>query len=205
MINPYGLQMLLVPFQTISIGALRAYIQEWNSPNFQGHETWPFIALLLGIVIGVALSLAVLVWRSSHPHMAVVGRVPGTEHFRNVDRHQVETLPGLVALRIDESLYFANAQALESRIEALLRTHPGTRCILLILSAVNQLDSTALGILTELEKSLASRNISLQFSEVKGPVLDRLRPTPLGERMKDRIYLSTHQAFLAHTDNTVSA
>ncbi len=158
-----------------------------------------------GILLGVVLSLAVLVWRSSHPHMAVVGRVPGTEHFRNVDRHQVETLPGLVALRIDESLYFANAQALESRIEALLRTHPGTRCILLILSAVNQLDSTALGILTELEKSLASRNISLQFSEVKGPVLDRLRPTPLGERMKDRIYLSTHQAFLAHTDNTVSA
>lgn len=158
-----------------------------------------------GILLGVVLSLAVLVWRSSHPHMAVVGRVPGTEHFRNVDRHQVETLPGLVALRIDESLYFANAQALESRIEALLRTHPGTRCILLILSAVNQLDSTALGILTELEKSLASRNISLQFSEVKGPVLDRLRPTPLGERMKDRIYLSTHQAFLAHTDSSVSA
>ena len=158
-----------------------------------------------GILIGVVLSLAVLVWRSSHPHMAVVGRVPGTEHFRNVDRHQVETLPGLIALRIDESLYFANAQALESRVEALVRTHPDTRCILLILSAVNQLDSTALGILTELEKSLASRNISLQFSEIKGPVLDRLRPTPLGERMKDRIFLSTHQAFLAHSDSTVSA
>ncbi len=164
-----------------------------------------FLGVEQGILLGVVLSLAVLVWRSSHPHMAVVGRVPGTEHFRNIDRHQVETLPGLVALRIDESLYFANAQALESRIEALVQTHPGTRCILLILSAVNQLDSTALGILTELEKSLASRNISLQFSEVKGPVLDRLRPTPLGERMKDRIYLSTHQAFMAHTDSAVSA
>ncbi len=164
-----------------------------------------FLGVEEGILLGVVLSLAVLVWRSSHPHMAVVGRVPGTEHFRNIDRHQVETLPGLVALRVDESLYFANAQALESRIEALVQTHPGTRCILLILSAVNQLDSTALGILTELEKSLASRNISLQFSEVKGPVLDRLRPTPLGERMKNRIFLSTHQAFMAHTDSTVSA
>ncbi len=164
-----------------------------------------FLGVEEGILLGVVLSLAVLVWRSSHPHMAVVGRVPGTEHFRNIDRHQVETLPGLVALRVDESLYFANAQVLEARIEALVQTHPGTRCILLILSAVNQLDSTALGILTELEKSLASRNISLQFSEVKGPILDRLRPTPLGERMKNRIYLSTHQAFLAHTDSTVSA
>ncbi len=150
-----------------------------------------------GIVLGVALSLAVLVWRSSHPHMAVVGRVPGTEHFRNIERHRVETLPGLVALRVDESLYFANAQLLENKIEGLLQNESGTRCILLILSAVNQLDTTALGTLTELEKSLASRGIALQLSEVKGPVLDRLRSTPLGQRMKDRIFLSTHQAFLA--------
>ncbi len=154
-----------------------------------------------GIVLGVALSLAVLVWRSSHPHMAVVGRVPGTEHFRNIERHRVETLPGLVALRVDESLYFANAQLLENKIEGLLQNESGTRCILLILSAVNQLDTTALGTLTELEKSLASRGIALQLSEVKGPVLDRLRSTPLGQRMKDRIFLSTHQAFLAFADS----
>ena len=153
-----------------------------------------------GIVIGVALSLAVLVWRSSHPHMAVVGRVPGTEHFRNIERHAVETLPELIALRIDESIYFANAQVLEEKIEGLVLQHPETRYILLILSAVNQLDTTALGMLTGLEKSLAERHIVLQFSEVKGPVLDRLRDTPLGERMKDRIFLSTHQAFLACAD-----
>ncbi len=153
-----------------------------------------------GIVLGVVLSLAVLVWRSSHPHMAVVGRVPGTEHFRNIDRHRVDTLPGLIALRVDESLYFANAQLLEDKIEGLLQNEAGTRCILLILSAVNQLDTTALGTLTELEKSLASRGIALQFSEVKGPILDRLRSTPLGQRMKDRIFLSTHQAFLGFTD-----
>jgi SulP family sulfate permease len=150
-----------------------------------------------GIVIGVALSLAVQVWRSSHPHMAVVGRVPGTEHFRNIERHQVETLPGLIALRIDESLYFANAQVLEEKIESLLQQQTGTRDLLLILSAVNQLDTTALVMLTELERSLAERHIRLHFAEIKGPVLDRLRGTPLGEQMKDRIYLSTHQAFLA--------
>jgi len=153
-----------------------------------------------GILLGVALSLAVLVWRSSHPHMAVVGRVPGTEHFRNVDRQQVETLPGLIALRIDESLYFANAHMLEEKVEALLRAQPQTRGVLLIMSAVNQLDATALGVLTDLEKNLASRNICLHFSEVKGPVLDRIRPTPLGQRMQDRTFLSTHQAFLAFSD-----
>ncbi len=156
-----------------------------------------FLGVDEGIMLGVVLSLAVLVWRSSRPHMAVVGRVPGTEHFRNIERHSVDTLPGLVALRVDESLYFANAQLLEEKIETLIHATPGTRCVLLILSAVNQLDTTALGTLTELEKSLASRNVTLQFSEVKGPVLDRLRSTPLGQRMKDRIFLSSHQAFLA--------
>lgn len=150
-----------------------------------------------GILTGVALSLTALVWRSSHPHMAVVGRVPGTEHFRNVDRHQVQIRPGLIALRVDESLYFANAQVLEDRIVSLIREQPNTRCVLLIMSAVNQLDTTALDMLTELDQSLAARGIALQFAEVKGPVLDRLRTTPLGRRMHGRIFLSTHQAFVA--------
>jgi len=70
-----------------------------------------------GIVTGVVVSLAVLVWRSSHPHMAIVGRVPGTEHFRNVERHQVETLPDVIALRIDESIYFATCRTFIDNID----------------------------------------------------------------------------------------
>ena len=157
-----------------------------------------------GIVIGVAMSLAVLVWRSSHPHMALVGRVPGTEHFRNVERHQVDFFPGLIALRIDESIYFANSQLIAEKIEGLLSEYPATNCVLLILSAVNQLDTTALGMLTELEKTLAARNITLQFAEVKGPVQDRLQQTELGERMRDKIFLSTHQAFLDYQEKNPS-
>jgi SulP family sulfate permease len=157
-----------------------------------------------GIVIGVAMSLAVLVWRSSHPHMALVGRVPGTEHFRNVERHLVEIFPGLIALRIDESIYFANSQLIAEKIEGLLSEHPSTHCILLILSAVNQLDTTALGMLTELEKTLAARNITLQFAEIKGPVQDRLHQTELGERMQNKIFLSTHLAFLDYQQKNPS-
>lgn len=158
-----------------------------------------------GIVIGVVMSLAVLVWRSSHPHMAVVGRVPDTEHFRNVERHRVEIFPGLIALRIDESLYFANSQLIAEKIDALINEHPKTTCVLLILSAVNQLDTTALIMLTELEKTLAARNITLQFAEIKGPVQDRLRQTELGERMQNKIFLSTHQAFLDYLKKNPSA
>jgi SulP family sulfate permease len=158
-----------------------------------------FLGVEEGIVIGVVLSLAVVVWRSSRPHMAVVGRVPGTEHFRNIDRHDVELVHGLIALRIDESMYFANAQVLEDKIENLVAASSDTRAVLLIMSAVNQLDSTALGMLDELEKNLQAKNINLQFAEIKGPVLDRLLNTDLGQRMQDRIFLSTHQAFLRYT------
>jgi SulP family sulfate permease len=164
-----------------------------------------FLGVEEGILLGVALSLAVLVWRSSHPHMAVVGRVPGTEHFRNIDRHQVDTLSGLIALRIDESLYFANAQIIEEKVEALIQSNTDTRTVLMILSAVNQLDSTALAMLTDMQKDLAERNITLQFAEVKGPVLDRLRSTPLGEKIHDHIFLSTHEAFVAHALQTSTA
>ena len=149
----------------------------------------------VGILLGVALSLAVLVWRSSHPHMAVVGRVPGTEHFRNVDRHAVQTVPGLLALRVDESLFFANATVVEDRVEALLARDPLVRRVLLICSAVNQIDATALGVLTQLERSLAIRGIAFMLAEVKGPVMDRLRSTELGQRLQGKVFLSVHAAF----------
>ena len=149
----------------------------------------------VGILTGVALSLAVLVWRSSHPHMAVVGRVPGTEHFRNTDRHSVETVPGLLALRVDESLFFANATVLEDRIEGLLSEDAAVRHVLLICSAVNRIDTTALGVLTKLERSLEARSIEFMLAEVKGPVMDRLRPTELGQRLLNRVFLSVHEAF----------
>ena len=148
-----------------------------------------------GIVLGVAMSLGVLVWRSSRPHMAIVGRVPGTEHFRNVDRYTVETVPGLLALRVDESLFFGNATALEDRIEELVRADATVRRLLLVCSAVNQIDTTALGVLTALNLSLAQRGIRLELAEVKGPVMDRLQHTALGQALQGRVFQSVHAAF----------
>ncbi|AOG22212.1 SulP family inorganic anion transporter [Acidovorax sp. RAC01] len=148
-----------------------------------------------GILVGVALSLGTLVWRSSHPHIALIGRVPGTQHFRNVTRHAVQTQPGLVALRIDESLFFANAGVLHDTVEAQLAQQPDARHVLLVFSAVNQVDVTALGVLTELERSLGQRGIGLLLAEVKGPVWDRLRTTELGQSLAGHVFLSTHEAF----------
>jgi SulP family sulfate permease len=166
-----------------------------------GVITWGVEA---GILLGVGLSLGTLVWRSSHPHIAVVGRVPGTEHFRNVARHPVATEPDLIAVRVDESLYFANSEVLQDTIESLVAAQPRTRHVLLVCSAINQIDATALGVLTDLESSLARRGIALLLSEVKGPVLDRLQKTSLGQNLQGRVFLSTHQAFESVRQNTAA-
>jgi SulP family sulfate permease len=178
--------------------------QAWR---YDQADAWSWVATFAGVLVagveigigmGVVLSLAVLVWRSSRPHMAVVGRIAGTEHFRNIERHQVQTLPGLIALRVDESLFFANAAALEEKVADLLSKHSETRSLLLILSAVNRIDTTALIMLDELDRSLALQGVSLSMAEVKGPVMDRLGQTDLGRRLASRIYLSTNEAFNAH-------
>mgnify|MGYP003600233391 FL=1 len=158
----------------------------------------------VGILMGVGLSLGTLVWRSSHPHIAVVGRVPGTEHFRNIVRHPVATEHDLIAVRVDESLYFANSEVLQDSIESLVAAQPRTRHVLLVCSAINQIDATALRVLTDLESSLARRGIALLLSEVKGPVLDRLQKTSLGQNLQGRVFLSTHQAFESVRQNTAA-
>lgn len=154
-----------------------------------------------GILIGVLLSLAVVVWRSSRPHIAVVGRMPGTEHFRNVLRHAVETQPDVLLVRIDENLFFANSAVVEDRLEALLASQSGARRLVLSLAGVNQIDSTAVGMLDDLEASLDRRGVRLELAEVKGPVMDRLSRAPLAERLFGRIHLSLHEAVEAASAN----
>ncbi len=147
-----------------------------------------------GIVLGVAISLAVIVWRGSRPHIAVLGRLPGTEHFRNIERHAVETMPGWLLLRIDESLLFANAMQVRARIDAMLAADPTIQRVVISCAGVNQIDTTGLETLAALESDLARQNIQLLLAEVKGPVMDRLAPTGFGQIMRGRVCLSLHDA-----------
>lgn len=147
-----------------------------------------------GIVLGVMLSLAVIVWRGSRPHIAVVGRMPGTEHFRNVERHAVETVPGSLILRVDESLLFANAMQVRDRVDSLLAADPSIRRVLISCAGVNQIDTTGLEMLLALESDLQRQGVSLLLAEVKGPVMDRLAATGFGRTMAGRVYLSLHDA-----------
>lgn len=154
-----------------------------------------FLGLERGIELGILLSLATLLVRASTPHIARLGRIAGTEHFRNTDRHAVETIPGVVFLRIDESLFFGNLSAVEARIASELAEAPDIHDIVLVMSAVNRVDTTAMAMLCDANRDLGERGIRLHLAEVKGPVQDRLSRSPLWPALSGRVFLSVNDAF----------
>jgi len=148
-----------------------------------------------GVVAGLLLSLGTMIWRESRPHIAVLGRIPHTEHFRNIDRYTAETDPNILLLRVDAGLFFGNTEAVSERVEDLLAAHGTARDLVLVLSAVNAIDTSALFGLLELNRALARRGVRLHLAEVKGPVLDRLRASTLLSELSGRLFLSTANAW----------
>jgi len=153
-----------------------------------------------GIALGVALSLLTVVWQASQPHIAVIGRVPGTEQYRNVKRAEVTTWPHILALRVDENLFFGNISTLEHAVQEALAAQPTARHVILVLSSVSHIDATALERLLEMNHGLAARQIKLHLAEVKGPVLDQLQRTSLPAELGGRVFRFTHEAFSALLD-----
>jgi SulP family sulfate permease len=158
------------------------------STLFQG------VAWALGL--GVAASIALLLQRSARPHIALIGRIPGSEHFRNADRHDVEIVPDVVGLRIDESLLFTNARQLTDVVKRQLAKQPGATRVVLLMSPVNRIDFSGLEALQALHDALLARGVRLDLSEVKGPVLDSLRRGEWARWFRGRVFLSHHQGML---------
>jgi SulP family sulfate permease len=164
--------------------------------------TWgiAFAAVLLlgieaGIFAGVAASLLSYLWRTSRPHIAVVGRLGDSEIYRNVERYEVQTWPDVVAIRVDESLYFANTRYLEEAILRIVAERPAVRHLVLIGTAINFIDSSALHTLESLADELRDAGVQLHLAAIKGPVMDRLRRSHLiGKLGEGHVHLSTHDA-----------
>jgi SulP family sulfate permease len=153
--------------------------------------------LEIGIGLGIVLSMATLLLRVSTPHIAVLGRIPGSQHFRNVERYKVETIPGVLFIRIDERLFFGNLAAVELRLTQELQKIDHVTDLVLVMSAVNLMDATAVEVFSELNADLASRHICLHLAEVKGPVQDRLQRADLWKSLSGQVFLSTNEAFEA--------
>jgi SulP family sulfate permease len=147
-----------------------------------------------GIMLGIILTIASNLRKTSQPHIAVVGRVPDTEHYRNIKRHHVETWNHLLLIRIDESLTFANINYIEEFLVTELKRQPNTKHIVLIFTSVSDIDTTALEALENLNKALQTAGKTLNISEAKGPVLDKLQKTDLLRQLTGRVFFRTEDA-----------
>ena len=151
------------------------------------------IGVEAGLLLGVGVSMALFLRRSSDPHIAVLGRLPGTPHFRNVDRYPVATSAALLVARVDESLHFANADQIETRLAALAQ-RDGVRHLVLVMSAVNFVDASGLAMLKRLAGRLRLRDVALHLCEVKGPVRDQLALVETSAWLTGRAYRTTDDA-----------
>jgi SulP family sulfate permease len=149
----------------------------------------------IGVASGVAISVLLHLYKTSRPHVAEVGLVPGTQHFRNIHRHQVETNPRLLSLRVDESLYFVNARFLEDLIQARVVDGCSIRDVVLIFSAVNEVDYSALESLEAINQRLKDLGVGFHLSEVKGPVMDRLKRSHFVDDLNGQVFLSQYDAW----------
>lgn len=194
--------IIVAVLSLVSLGTIRE-VWRYSKADFAAMAGTIGVTLLAGVeagvITGVGVSLALYLWRASRPHAAIVGRVPGTEHFRNVLRHEVETAPNLLTLRIDESLTFINARWLEEKVLELVAERPELEHLILMCSAVNAIDASALESLEAINDRLSDAGVKLHLSEVKGPVMDRLERSNLLRELTGGVFLSQFDAFCALT------
>jgi len=189
--------IMVAVLSLVDLGAIRQ-IWTYSKSDFSAMLATILVTLgggvELGIATGVGLSLVLYLHRTSRPHYAIVGQIPGTEHFRNVLRHDVVLTPGVLSVRIDESLYFPNARFLEDTINDEVAKDPLLKHVVLMCSAVNYIDASALESLEMINLRLQDNGLTLNLSEVKGPVMDRLQKSHFLSELSGEIFLHQYEA-----------
>lgn len=191
----------MVMVAVISLIDVEAIKRVWsyNRSDFAALTLTALATLLqgveLGLISGVVLSILLYLYRSSTPHIAVVGKIPGTEHFRNRLRHQVELSDRFIGMRIDASLYFANARVLEDEVNALIAQYPAANHLVLLCSSISDIDTSALESLRSVNRQLKLANMQFHLSEVKGPVMDQLLRSDFIDEMSGKVFISHYAAW----------
>ncbi|MFT5194922.1 MAG: SulP family sulfate permease [Cellvibrionaceae bacterium] len=190
--------VLVAIFNMVDFGTA---MRVWRYNRADGVAWWvTFLAVLgvgveTGILYGVAASILLFIWRTSRPHVAVVGRVGQSEIYRNVLRHEVQTWPELIAIRIDQSLYFANTKFLEDTVLGLVADRPEVKDFVLICTAVNFIDASAIETLESLLEQLRDAGVTFHLAAVKGPVLDQLKQSEFWDHFDEsQLHFTTHDA-----------
>lgn len=197
---PHAVLAATIIVAVLSLVDLTALRRTWRySPQDAVAMAATMLGVLLvgvetGILLGVGLSLLLFLWRTSQPHIAVVGQMPGSEHFRNIERFAVVQSAKVLSVRVDESLYFPNARFLEDRIAELIGRHPQAEHLVLMCPGVNLIDASALESLEAITARLHTAGVQLHLSEVKGPVMDRLRRSDFLRHFGGRVFISQYEA-----------
>jgi len=184
----------------------RAAINLWRTDkrDFAMMLVTFFVTLLIGIeegiLTGVALSLAMMIFYSTRPHIAELGRIPGTNHFRNIRRFKEVVLrEDVLILRFDAQLYFANADYFREQIEDYRRRKGnGLRLIVLNSYGISNIDSTAFATLIDIKDELAARGVELYFIGVIGPVRDLFKSAKVVEKFGENHFFVSIQDALAY-------
>jgi len=181
-------------WQLIDVAAIRKIIDFNRTDAITFGVTFSAVLVFgvdAGVLAGVVISFVLLIRNSARPNIAVVGRVGNSEHFRNVERHEVNTSAKLLAIRVDESLYFVNARFIESYVLNELANRAEVEHLLLICTATNFIDTSGLEMLEELSENLIETGVTLHLAEVKGPVMDKLKATSFYQNMRGKVYFTT--------------
>jgi len=189
--------IIVAVLSLVDVGAMK-HIWSYSRSDFAALAatilvTWT-MGIEPGIVAGVALSIFIHLYRTSRPHVAVVGQIPGTTSFRNVTRHTVVTSPAILSLRVDESLYFPNARFLEDLINDAVAGNAEIRHVILECPAVNTIDSSALESLEAINLRLKDGGVTFHMSEVKGPIMDQLKRSHFLEALTGKVHLTHYDA-----------
>jgi SulP family sulfate permease len=184
----------------IDLKTLRETLR-YSHSDFAAMMTTIALTLLVGVETGISagviLSLLLYLYRTSRPHTAIVGQIRGTEHFRNRDRHEVLLSETMLTIRVDASLYFANARFLEDCVMKAVAERPRVTDVVLMCPSVSHIDSSALHSLETINHRLQTAGVKLHLSEVKGPVMDRLERSRFLQELTGAVFLSQYQAAVA--------
>lgn len=200
--------IIVAVMSLVDFGAIRS---TWHYSRSDGAAMIATILVTLfegveaGLITGVGLSIFLHLYRTSKPHIAVVGQVPGTEHFRNIDRHKVVVDPQVISLRVDASFYFPNARFLEESVNQVVADHPEARHVILVCSAVNTIDASALESIEAINHRLQDAGIKLHLSEIKGPVMDRLQRSHFLQDLTGAVHLTQFDAVSSINPTLASA
>lgn len=179
---------------------LTPFIETWKYSKADGLAMWvtffgvTCLDISTGLIIGIVLTFALLLWRISRPHIAVIGLIEGTQHFRNISNYNVITTPAIVSFRVDENLSFLNAHVLKGHVITEVSQNPLLQHVVINCSSISNIDLSALEMLEDLNQELKQLQIQMHLSEIKSPVMDRLSKSQLINELTGQIFLSHYQA-----------